>query len=391
MKVCFLNDQFVCLDKRNPSNKEKILQKYLAKIALLILCCCISQNVKADTGILNSSTHLIEETNYSHEDIVDSFLSAAFTTSTLQNRNSKLILSGFKSVKPAIITEDRIKKTYPWLYQYLFPKAAADILAIKKWNDPIKIAFDFPNEFESYNNKAEYLKLFQSPSFFDNEKIKDFYNSKDFTQINNEVSTLSREISELIKLPILPISPKSENAENIGNLRIIFVAKGYFKNGYRPPNISSLSLGVGQFTPIDFRTYIEPYLTSSIVFSAGTPKQVDGYFLTNEFNQIQFAACYISIEHPIEVIKSLLGECLVRAMGLPGQLIISPPANSNMPVSYLNSWNDIDLAKKMHQRQPISHPTKLGDLDKAMLSILYSSAVKSNTDYVSLRKILNQN
>lgn len=67
----------------------------------------------------------------------------------------------------------------------------------------------------------------------------------------------------------------------------------------------------------DNMSYFEEYLRGGVRFTPGLANQVDGYFLSDESNQIQLAVCYININNSDEIIKSYISECLLRATGLP--------------------------------------------------------------------------
>lgn len=64
--------------------------------------------------------------------------------------------------------------------------------------------------------------------------------------------------------------------------------------------------------------WFEDFIRAGIAFAPDSEKTVHGVLLEDEKNVIQRAYCVIQDYLPAEAIERLVGECLVRAMGLPG-------------------------------------------------------------------------
>lgn len=63
--------------------------------------------------------------------------------------------------------------------------------------------------------------------------------------------------------------------------------------------------------------YVERFMWDAVRFTPRARAQVEGYFVTDKDNNIEFAVCYLWPRHGEPLLQTLIAECLLRAMGLP--------------------------------------------------------------------------
>ncbi|MFN7113990.1 MAG: hypothetical protein ACK4PK_06490 [Alphaproteobacteria bacterium] len=63
--------------------------------------------------------------------------------------------------------------------------------------------------------------------------------------------------------------------------------------------------------------YVERFMWDAVRFTPRARAQVEGYFVTDKDNNIEFAVCYLWPQHGEKLLQTLIAECLLRAMGLP--------------------------------------------------------------------------
>ncbi len=308
------------------------------------------------------------------------------------------------------------ESSYPWLYPHLVPeRGLPKPLAVNKWVQPISIAFGMPNDLEPFEEITKEGKKPHSISgkkriFLDrtregkwnglyyelNDPIADIKGYHSFPAAEAEVQAFSEVVSPVIGLSVSYLSPDEERKEHYGNVRInLFkddtLAAIEWGNGYHPglfkrenrpkPKFNTVVTGIGAPPWYDFQQ-LEPLLNTRISFN-NFPRHVEGYFLSNEKNEIQMAVCYIWEGHQPEVLRGLIRECLLRSMGLPGL------ANRGSDqVSLLRDWNTIKL--KPAYSGYLQKPFVLSEVDRGFLELLYSSEIQEGMDYLSLREILKK-
>lgn len=306
--------------------------------------------------------------------------------------------------------------SYPWLYPHLVPeRGLPKPLAVNKWVQPIKIAFGMPNDLEPFEETNKEGKKPPSISgkkgilldrtregkwnglYYElNDPIADMSGYGGFPIVESEIKDFSAIVSPVIGLSVSYLSPNEETKENYGNIRInlfkddVLAANkingvdhgGLFKRESRPrPKFNTVVTGVGAPPWYDFQQ-IEPILNTRISFN-NFGRHVEGYFLSNEKNEIQMAVCYIWEGHQPEILRGLIRECLLRSMGLPGL------ANRGFEqVSLLRDWNGTKL--KPTYSDYLQKPFVLSEIDRKFLQLLYSPDIQAGMDYLTVRKLLEE-
>lgn len=305
--------------------------------------------------------------------------------------------------------------SYPWLYPHLVPeKGLPKPLAVDKWTQPIKITFGMPNDLEPFEEITKEGKKPHSISgkngfyrtkegewngvyYALNDLIADIKGYKAFPVVESEIKGFSEVVAPVIGLPVSYLSPDEETKENYGNIRInLFkddtlaavkwgkgLHPGLFKRENRPkPSFTTAWSGVGQPRPYDFPE-LERLLNTRTSFN-NSLHHVEGYFLSNENNEIQMAVCYIWEGHQPDVLRGLIRECLLRSLGFPG--VTNRHSEHG---SLLKGWNGstpwpeyVDYLQK---------PFALFDNDQSLLELLYSKEIQAGMDYLTLRNVLIKN
>lgn len=207
------------------------------------------------------------------------------------------------------------------------------------------------------------------------------------------MSSLAQDISELSQIDTTYLPHDQETNLIQGNLRINLMSLNENAPNFEMHKYKTKGGGmyvVSSWTPIyNFRSIEDTYIKNGFVFTDSSNKQVDGYILSNGKNEIEMAVCYIWVGHELEMIKSLINECILRSLGFPGFVY---PAGMKDPValSYLGPWNDLDALKVYNKstQEKVKTPTGLSEFDQFLIQTLYRPEIKPGMDYIQVRNIL---
>lgn len=309
------------------------------------------------------------------------------------------------------------RAAYPWLYPHLVPEnGLPKPLAVNKWTQPINISFGMPNDLEPFEEMNKEAKKAPSISgkkriFLDktregkwnglyyelNDPIADIKGYRSFPVAEDEVKAFSEVVSPVIGLSVSYLAPELETKENYGNIRInlfkddVLAANkisgsdhgGLYNRESRPkPKFNTVVTGVGAPPWFDFQQ-LEPLLNTRLSFN-NFGRHVEGYFLSNEKNEIQMAVCYIWEGHKPEILRGLIRECLLRSMGFPGLT-----NRGFKEISLLGEWNQQNgNGPKPEYLEYFSQPFALTEKDRRFLELLYSESIQPGMDYIALYKTL---
>ncbi len=177
--------------------------------------------------------------------------------------------------------------------------------AVNKWTRGIAIGIDWPRYEQNIPHPKDGRELYQSVL---SDRLTGSY-----PEIQNQVEAMLPELSALTGLSVRFVAPNDpvEITEGFARVRIIPVktkAVGNFFKSYR----DSFSAAERPM-PDDF----EYALIGAVPFTSGSRAQVDGYFIPDSSNAISLAICKINPAVGSNLLKALVSECLVRALGLP--------------------------------------------------------------------------
>lgn len=273
------------------------------------------------------------------------------------------------------------KRNYPWLYPYLYEtKDHPSLLSINKWVKPVRISLGLPNRYQSFGKENKAFGYFLDVG---NNPKPPYRAARAW--VEDESSRMAPILSDLTNLDIAFIAEELPNdPTSISNVRIILMDdvsswETKFKTGNRNRTTSLRDWDKSWIA-------IEPHLVTRIPFTPEFVHQVNGYYISNADNEIQFSVCYIWTGHEEAMVKKLTQECLVRSLGFQGFNTIHYHDDTSKSVLY--SWNDPYDSSPEIDIKAIAYEPRLTDLDQFFIKTLYSPAIKPGMDYMSVFKLL---
>lgn len=253
---------------------------------------------------------------------------------------------------------------YPWLYEYIYRDLGSPrMLSLNKWKRSVKVSVGYPFELNAQQSGVN--------EFLDYEEVD--MQQKQEVLVEDEVKKLAPILRDLTDLPVDYIPHKSETIQNFANLRVIFTDASRFETAFKKGGVSWAKAYARNIGPPAryFRMEIEPLLTTSVKFTSRQKDQVDGYFLTNANNEIEYSFCFLSDRHEQSLLRALVKECVLRSMGLPEN-------TSRQKKALLSAWTSVG--------KPYPSFT---DFDRYMLWILYNPRLKPGMSRIeATRKLL---
>jgi len=260
-----------------------------------------------NTAIFSTSLEkeiTLDGRSYDGFDLIRDFLNVSFST-TLWNENAE---DYFSKTFPAYVhrlagapTKEDIQRLHSG---YIYPEwVKAQYAAINgnypkfgvinKWEtSEIDVAIGWPRALVNENSKERRLA----------------------SLVEGQVKHLAPQIKAVAGLNLnflKPDNPK-ENSPSYARIRIVFspMYDGFFKT---LPGLSAsrILLGGGKDKAAETDLY-----WGAVTFTPYSRSNVDGYFLPNTDNNIDLAVCRVSPFLPEGMLKALIGECLLRSLGL---------------------------------------------------------------------------
>lgn len=339
---------------------------------------------------------------YGRDGLMRQFLRVAFPAYTLFDdpSSNNLYLPSEDRQKTLAGWEKRMP---PWILEFALRKRGTPKFdAISRWPRDITVGVGFPPPNRVTDEERRLL-----------EKIKPV-----FSAMHQNVEAATGRSFQLL-------SPSEETASVYAKIRIVPLAAGYFSSsnrfkafrragvGFIPAVIDSGEESTPEYK--DQMPMIEGHMWDAVRFTPRARAQVDGYFVTDKDNNIEFAVCYLWPQHKDGLLQTLIAECMLRAMGLPEMAAMSKrsllgrwnaahDAHSKLPI--LDGWKDIKSDAALYDDAFVAEAEgrigeaikiknviegfpydavadeelpsiSMTDLDKAMLRILYCPYLKS--------------
>lgn len=272
---------------------------------------------------------------------------------------------------------------YPeWLVEYVLrEKGHPAFDAINRWPGEITIGIGWP-----------------PPS-----KVKE--DTKGFSdRARKQIEHITGQLQSASGRSVTYIPPVSETETNFARIRIIdggtdkFFHDNKFKirRDEQPPipvpiaGTPSQPFDVGKH---GFMPRLEGLFRDAVRFTPFSRSQVEGYFVSDNKNNLSFSVCYIWPHHKDDLFNALITECLMRAMGLPEMPMsknISAIGNWNTAhdphskrfvldqgkANYASMFKKEDQSPALFQHDLTQHaPQDLTEYDNAMISLLYCDAL----------------
>lgn len=318
--------------------------------------------------------------------------------------------------------EEYFKKSYPWLYEYLYREIGTPrVNVINKWTNPVRISIGYPNGLKPYDwqegdglscsEGACVLKgtYINEPSveeqwvnnYNNPESQKNRYRDNKFVQ-NIIVPEIEKNIPLLRQatgLDMKYVPAHQDNADDVAEIRIIIANSDSnrqpwltpFKEGrmlMHDPDVKGRLGNVDEYKIdgrdyIYFREQVESALSTAVYFTPYSYQQVDGYILPNADNSIGMAFCYLNKDLNEDIIKRLLQECLVRSLGLTNAY--------GFDKGVLSLWNDSFFQPKhLRQYHDSQAVTGVSDFDLRMLGILYRKDIEPGMSVYDVQRLFNK-
>lgn len=396
-------------------HKTGSLKRSLAVLA--VLCCLATPPAKAETADASVlPDHLVmKEFSFDRETILYAFLSTVFGYPK-QTPYSFLPSApwGLEERYGALSTVQGYKDRYPWLYEYVYrEKGMPAYWGLNKWAKPITISLGFPFGLKPAAGTPD-----DNAIIFEETVVEPTDEARKIAE--EEIKAAMPFLSENTGLNISYLPPEKETEENIASLRIVFSKpdqhewESKYRRGEGDPFSMTLVRMERLPKPTRFRKDIEQrYLHTAIHFTPKQKHHVGGFYLPEADNSIGMAFCFVVQDHPPAMLKSMIRECLVRAMGLPESV-------TNWHNTLLGPWNEVDkdnrifaqpfsedyppydplaeFHKALEVEQPkfvrdprkdaVKPPVAYSDFEKTMLRALYHPSVRRGMSRQDLMRLL---
>lgn len=274
--------------------------------------------INAEKPVAKPLRYILDGAQYSHVQLVTDFVQIAFQRSLWSddplNRARGYLLPDFYSKK----TNNAFFSRYPdFLSEYVVrEKGYPKFDALNRWPKEITISTGWP------------------PLSAVDEAVTGF--SK---RVELQVKRLTGDLQSATGLPVRFVDPAAETEDSFARLRIVDGGGGrfYFDNKFkisdRGSSVSAVPLAGG--VSADYSKHMgemEGMFRDAVRFMPFARAQVEGYFVTDKHNNIEFSVCYIWPHHKENLFNALVTECLLRAAGLPELSLSTPDA-------VLGNWN----------------------------------------------------
>ena len=285
------------------------------------------------------------------------------------------------------------REEYPWAYMHVYPEnGLPKLLAVNKWMEPIKISFGMPNDMKPFVLDEKSQKERSNYAKSSKEKMKAY---SVFPIVEQEIKNIAEAISE--QLPINISYLEDETKERYGNLRVNLYEESDYLSDYvsdiefRSHYKRDYQMKTGKFVfgsaPFARRISIDGWekkFKARHIFTKGKKnKNVYGYFLSNQENEITFAVCHIWKGHPVPIIKGLVRECVIRALGVPDYFSTNASERLSFK-SFLTAWNHEKVLSTFSEF--FDAPFVISELDGLVLSVLYNKELHVGMTYTEFNK-----
>ncbi len=318
------------------------------------------------------------------DNAADDFIAAAFSSDTFKVRGVSDYLKKKDSVPEksdsAFLYYQELTKQYdPWIYERIFrPDGMPEKNVLNKWTQDIKISTLWPGDPVQGKFTQTRGGIGWNSGIVHDPKVE--------ALIERQVLSVLPVLKNTTGLDISYLNHSDETDSNFANIRIVYFSSicDGSDNIYK---LGDCAFALDERIELFYRMISSLHghsLSSMVPFTPKSDRQVEGVIFPNENNEIDFAVCFVWKGHPEIVIKGLVTECLVRAMGLPNPI----SGNDNA----LSLWNTSKLIKRPNSAtinpEDISAivPVTPSEYDQHILSILYNEKLVSGSSIPEARK-----
>ncbi|HEX2753485.1 MAG TPA: hypothetical protein VHP34_10375, partial [Alphaproteobacteria bacterium] len=188
---------------------------------------------------------------------------------------------------------------------------------IHKWSGDISIGFDTP----PYGEKcvAQTAEKYCVNRYSYTGAGNEFTGDPMYVTLEKQIASLIPDLEEATgrRVRFIPNNTAEEKSAQHAKIRILWMRgnaqKNYFKSYYRACNSESCSVSAAAWF-----SKIREYLWGALPFTPDARSQVDGYILPYSNDSIGMSFCNINPLVGVDLVKSLVTECIVRSLGFPG-------------------------------------------------------------------------
>jgi len=189
----------------------------------------------------------------------------------------------------------QVPEAQKWMRKYLEnPSMPARVGVINKWAMPeVTVGVGWPSPTEGFFKHSPP----EQPSH-------------DFIKIVQAVTENIAKISGL-KIKFIPPDSPKEKTDGFARIRVVPISATRLHNKYKSYIVDA------SYFRHPRNHALQELLRNAVEFTPYSRSQVDGFFIPDSENQIEFAACRIAnrLSHDMQV--ALITECLLRSLGMP--------------------------------------------------------------------------
>lgn len=361
---------------------------------------------------LTPEKFMLDGKEYTKEQLIEDFINIAFSEKdwpTIKKGNSA---PSFRLTFEKFAHPEKISPTFSeYLYRH---KGMPNREGLYKWNRKhVGVGFNWPvyPSDSACGNHCSFGWPYRKgdPDLYDNAN----------RDINKHINAVIPELEKVTGLDMRLQMEKDdvEKTEDYARIRIIYTLQNLQKNFFKMQRFEKGVRGP-EYSPFRELPINESDLLGAVSYTTDVRSQVDGYLLPEAANSLGMAVCEIMPFVGIDMMKALLTECLLRALGLPDiakNNNRASLANWNTEYDAYSKLEELDGRKKAIkddtrfpcndclENEPIPYGGKfpkvdkdlkpfmaLSDYDKMMAKILYCTELKIGMGKEQVRDVLTR-
>lgn len=312
-------------------------------VFLIFLACCLgAAHAHAAEFLFDEKGRMtLDGKVYTKRDFAAAFLETAFTETPWNSDTGedaaeflKFQLGHYK-LRPSSSNPNSFERTFPWFAPYTKrPAGVPPFGVLNRWEKPVKVSLDLPiytlaahNVHTAQDEAGEYPRNVDS----DYKKRDDPIFKKLADMVTDVLPAIRAASGQDVQFQA-PFADKEQSAD-YARIRIVPVgslsSRNYFKfRRYHPVHFGYAVWESFGMTEVEYSN-----TSGGVSFTPHIRTQVDGYLMPEVDAQLGLVVCRVAPKLGDVLMKVLVTECLIRAMGLPD--ITSAPGGS-----LLASWNE---------------------------------------------------
>ena len=341
----------------------------------------------------NSRTYILDGEKYTRDRLIMDFMNAAYSRHILKQQhilsNKNHWFFGFFDAATPEKLGKQLKRHPEQFSEYIFRRQGRPKFAVlNRWKKDMRVGL----ELNDISDQGHHKKL--------------------LLEMSPHIQSLSEAISPLSGRKIVFIG---EVNDCLADVDICISITDAFSEDNRFKAFKNKE--TGHYVPISDQGFysLENFFSDAVQFTPTSKSQVRGYFISDNQNNINFAACQIWPYMDTGMMKALMTECMLRSMGLSDLVLGSNSsalrawnkaydAHVSIDFMYGEEQNNLeilllksasaeeadDILAKWKKKQEdekflakmkdVKLPELLSDYDRQMLKLLYCSEISAGQD-----------